>query len=426
MVSVVILFFIVFLACRFRHDASLVSLFFFILPLHYFLKQVCLFGGGVGLFPLWRECILIILLCRIIFHRHFRVKKSYILLLVAVFINSLPFFLETYGKIDRAINDFRDSITVFIFFVLCSSTLFSQSDLKRLFNSQLIVYSFLALSGIFQMFVMSGPMHAFMGHYELGTTDFLTNSFTILGFERMCGFSSSPNILGMTLAMLDVCIIIHCMNMKVKYGEWNMKMICLACVFLVFVLFTFCRAAWAIILGAILVASYMLKRYVNLLKTIVLSSVFVISTIVIISFFSEKVLKVIDTTLSGKEDSSAMRSTNVNEAWDVVLKSPYGHGMSSGIIYEDFMTESGWAIYAYEVGLFGLFLFLLTFVFVLKDVYRQRKFMFVYLSFPMCLVSMLAAFPTLGPMYMPESYMIWGMLGLAVNKNVCVSYERVL
>lgn len=425
MCSFVIVFFISLLACKFKQDGSVIALFLFVLPLHYFLKQICFWTGEIGLFPVWRESILIILLFRCRKHYHLPINRYYLALVALIIINTIPYFLVSYQTLERAIGDLRDSITVFVFFFLCSSVCFSLSDIKRIFISQVLVYSFLVFSGILQMFVMSAPIHLFMGHYDLNGFDFLTNSYTIMGVERMCGFSVGPNIFGVCLAIFELCIIIHGINMKVKYRIWNKKILLLSAFFLIAILFTFCRTAWAILVGAIVIVSLMLRKRINLLKFIVNGSISLLLILYITSFMSESVSEVIVSTFSGKEDSSADRTNNVSDAWDVVFSSPGGHGLSSGIVFDDFVTESGWAIYAYEVGVLGLILFLFTFFFILIHIYKMKRYAFVTIGFPICLVSMLAAFPSLGPMYMPENYMIWGLLGLAVNKSFCASYERL-
>lgn len=409
-----------------------ILLLLFLLPHQYILKKVFdnQFSGG-DIFSVWKEMIIIILLCKVKI-KDVKNLVSIRLYILAFICLSIVYFALSNDYVGSLAN-LRSYIFPFLLFIACA---FSDIDIptpkliKTLFASCFLV----VILGIVQHFFLNIPISMYKGSIDFidegGYIQYAANSFRIMGIERMSGGFSGPNDFGVYLSipfLIQIILLVFSAEGRIRISLFERlslytlmlgTFICLA--------LSFSRAGWAIaIIGSGIMLTFFTRNkakvglYVGLLIGLMIFA---------IPFFSDKISEIFINSVSMKEDSAQDRSDQFNRGAGVVITEPYGHGVGSSDFRSkeniSFFVESAWWNMGYEIGLLGMILYIIINTSILKKAigFKNKSknipvlFPYDYLAIMLIVPTVLVGFVSINPNGTTYLFYYWLFCGLAFRK----------
>ncbi len=377
MVEIVLL--LLFLLFCLKHSSKQILCFIFLfLPLHGTIKTIVFQTGG-ELFSMWKELGLIIIMLKernAIFQGYNSIWRTYIFLCLCALVY---FWLGT-------IHGYHGSSTLKKILFPCLLTLcvakinFNRNDIKKLFFCILVGSIIINITGLLDF--LSPPIRSIFRHlmnveYSVskdGTVYYDINSFTIMGYERVCGLmSGGPNQFGIFNAgilFIDIIAILYC-NTIFNLKKYKIIIVISLCMSSLFLLLSFSRAGMAIVLISLLIMSLTDRKLRS--KTIFIMFI-LMCALIIGMMYSPQVKEIILATLTGKEASSSNRYSMTNEALEFLIDHPFGYGLGATSGDKSvYFAESSLINIGIEIGLIGLFLLLILILYIYRSVKNNKS-----------------------------------------------------
>lgn len=370
MVEIAILFLFILFCCKHSSKQILCFIFLF-LPIHGTIKSIVFQTGG-ELFSMWKELGLLIILLkerRSIFRGYNSIWRTYFFLCLCTLVY---FFI---GNISgyNGLSTLKKLLFPCLLTLCVAKINFNGNDIKKLFCYILVGSFIINITGLIDF--LSPSIRSVFRHLmniefyisENGTVLYDINSFTIMGYERVCGLmSGGPNQFGIFNAgILLICVIaiLYC-NTIFNIKRYKIFIVISLCMSSLCLLLSFSRAGMAIVFIFLVIMSLTDSKLRS--KTIFLMLILT-SALIIGMIYSSQVEEIILGTLTGKEASSAARYSMTNNALDFLLNHPFGFGLGATSGDKSvYFAESSLINFGIEVGVMGLFLLLL----LILNIYR--------------------------------------------------------
>lgn len=370
MVEIAILFLFILFCCKHSSKQILCFIFLF-LPIHGTIKSIVFHTGG-ELFSMWKELGLLIILLkerRSIFRGYNSIWRTYFFLCLCTLVY---FFI---GNISgyNGLSTLKKLLFPCLLTLCVAKINFNGNDIKKLFCYILVGSFIINITGLIDF--LSPSIRSVFRHLmniefyisENGTVLYDINSFTIMGYERVCGLmSGGPNQFGIFNAgILLICVIaiLYC-NTIFNIKRYKIFIVISLCMSSLCLLLSFSRAGMAIVFIFLVIMSLTDSKLRS--KTIFLMLILT-SALIIGMIYSSQVEEIILGTLTGKEASSAARYSMTNNALDFLLNHPFGFGLGATSGDKSvYFAESSLINFGIEVGVIGLFLLLL----LILNIYR--------------------------------------------------------
>lgn len=370
MVEIAILFLFILFCCKHSSKQILCFIFLF-LPIHGTIKSIVFQSGG-ELFSMWKELGLLIILLkerRSIFRGYNSIWQTYFFLCLCTLVY---FFI---GNISgyNGLSTLKKLLFPCLLTLCVAKINFNGNDIKKLFCYILVGSFIINITGLIDFLfpsirsVFRHLMNIEFYISENGTVLYDINSFTIMGYERVCGLmSGGPNQFGIFNAgILLICVIaiLYC-NTIFNLKRYKIFIVISLCMSSLCLLLSFSRAGMAIVFIFLVIMSLTDSKLRS--KTIFLMLILT-SALIIGMIYSSQVEEIILGTLTGKEASSAARYSMTNNALDFLLNHPFGFGLGATSGDKSvYFAESSLINFGIEVGVIGLFLLLL----LILNIYR--------------------------------------------------------
>ena len=401
-----------------------ICLFIGLLPFHEFLKK-CIetFTGTAGVYPLWRELSIILIL--ISTYKGYRKKTPNMALLSLIVIYVLLMFYIGYDVDSSAATSIIRLYTMcFMLYVACTRIDSITLDYEKIVKTLFIVVLIISITGVIERFAIYSTYHVFMDHYELnrnGELVFKMPSYTIMGdIPRMCGFVNGPNQFGVTISMLLSLLIFIYLNFK--HNLPSIKCLFVITLGVICLLLSFSRAGWFILICSILGYLHLQGKHV---LNIVFNIVFLLTIILLIGYMIlPESIEVILQSVTGKEASAATRQGMITDAYNTLITDPFGHGLGSGRIDGGTFTESAHLIVVYEIGIQGLIIFLLFYFINILKISRKKTNKFSCLLVPLLIFSVISGFVSVNFDEAPFMLYFWFLMGVSQNKTLMYNINK--
>lgn len=377
MVEIALLF--LFLLFCLKHSSKQILCFIFLfLPLHGTIKTIVFQSGGEW-FSMWKELGLLIILVKernSIFRSYSSIWRTYFFLCLC----TLAYF--GFGSIHGYYGSSTLKKLLFpCLLTLCVATInLNKNDIKRLFFCILVGSFIINITGLLDF--LSPSIRSIFRHLmnvefsvsKDGTVFYDINSFTIMGYERVCGLmSGGPNQFGIFNAgiiFIGIISILYC-NTIFKLKKDKILIGISLCMSSLCLLLSFSRAGMAIVLLSLLIMSLTDRKLRS--KIIFIMSIITCALIIGI-MYSTQVEEIILATLTGKEASSAARYSMTNNALDFLLNHPLGYGLGATSGDKSiYFAESSLINFGIEIGVIGLFLLLLLILHIYKSIRNNKS-----------------------------------------------------
>ena len=411
--AVVLLSIILFAITR-RNIASLYAFFFALLPFHEFIKQTLMnFSGSVGVFPIWREILILLILYRCLLLKKKVVFNNVVKLFFYILFITFLFFLTIGLSVNKesAVSIIRLELMSMALMYSLSVIRITKDDVSVVMSGMAISMFLLCVSGFVERFFLYFPIHLFMGNFERGG-GFITSSFEISGIQRMCGIMSGPNQFGVTMGLW----------IPLFYGAYqrlsqfhNKYMLLLLCLMLTCLILSFSRAGWFLCFGSILY--YIVKTNKHFIKYLL--GLFMVGALIIgiVSLLVPEVQEIIRDSLSGKESSAGTRREFLELGYAEILRDPVAHGLGSGRIDGKTFTESAALIMLYEIGFAGVLIFLLFYVTIIINA-RNKNSLGLLMPSIIVILSIIVWVVSVNFDEAPFMMFLWGLMGVSINKSI--------
>ncbi|MFD2936747.1 O-antigen ligase family protein [Spirosoma flavum] len=422
----------------FKKPYVTICLILFLLPHQFILKKVFdnQFNSG-DLFSIWKETLIIILLIKTYKEKELSIVKIQSLI-VAFVILAVLFYVITDNHITSLAN-LRNYTFPILAFVIIATYKF---DVGSKYIIRSIIYSSLIAIclGFVQQYLLNIPIATYKGTIDFiddsGYIKYTTNSFRIMGIERMSGGFAGPNDFGVYFSLIVVFSVVLLSSTQRNLGSRLFNVITilnligsLACLIL-----SFSRAGWFILLASLLVI-FLIQIKSKIKTTFIVLVTILVTLALALAFIPETVIKaseVLTGSISMKEASAADRGNQFWKGVEKTITEPLGHGVgTSDIRYAEslgFFVESAWWNIGYELGLMGLILFLyINLQILLRIIHfrwysRRYKVLFSFDSYAIALMvaTIIAGFISINVVGTTYIYYFWIFIGLAfktLNKS---------
>lgn len=417
--------------CYRSSEMKILYLIFFLLPIHGSIKFLVFKDGG-EIFAGWKELGILILFFRTLPLKNYAYPKllnTFLLFSVVIifytvigFSNGYP-FAGTFKKVFfpffltiavSKIRFTREQTKMFFLIILSGSLLINITGILD-FISPALRLSFRVLLG------------ATFEEADDGTKYFDISSFQIMGMDRVSGLiTGGPNQMGVFNSAIMILGLFCWVNKAIfKFSRLQTRWVLLCLGASAFCLLTsFSRAGWAIL---VITFTYILivdKQFRNF----GLKYVFIVLSIIIVVIFSvPKIYYIIESTLSGKEASSAARGNMTMEALGYLFENPQGKGLgATDFAHTHFNTglyfaESSLINLGIELGVFGMLL-LLIFKFRMGLLIKKniKNNGFASVGFGFMLGYIITSAVSVNTYENPFVYYAWMIFGLALNTSVFI------
>ena len=405
---------------------NIIYLIVFLLPFHTFLKSCFVyFEGGGNIFTVWKEIVIIILSAKVYASPHIKFNKS-LSLLLQIFLGVILIFYFFSNNHSDSLATFRDHLFPIVLFVTLSCCPLDIKIAKKTAVVFAISVVINCIMGFVQNFFLNIPISILMGRIDFiddsGYVQYKTTSARILGFERMSGIMGGPNTFGMFCAFTFVFFFgIFLTAKKFLFSFWERNLILISAIIsMVCLLFSFSRAGWVIaFLGGLAILRFSAIK-IHFRYLFVALSLIIISAFFLLEYFPQ-IGDVLYNSITGKEASAADRSNNFNNALEINLTEPFGHGLgTTDHRYKsyEFFAESAFMNIAYEIGLLGLMLLIFLHFRIFKKMYDYKgsEFRpFAKIAISITIPTLLVCFVSINPYGIPYIYLWWLLLGLGLN-----------
>lgn len=349
-----------------------------ILPFHSLLKELLSFtNGGGNLFSYWKEICVLIFAAKV-FVKNKVNKYVYRTIIPFAILTSLFFILGIFTSPRYSFVHFRDYLFPYIILLSVSSYPLTGAVKRNLF----LCFSFSAVLVSFIGYIeyFYEPLRTLFAVIRNlksesdGSKVFYDTSWMILGYQRMVSVFDNPNQLGAFLSLYLGYGILS--KQYSSYFGGIKKIIVFSFVGIAFIL-TYSRTSYVLFLFPIILMSLKLKKitsksfYINLSLSVI--------ALVVLMLSSSTTLDVVNSTLNGKEASSAERGNILSNGLDYVISNPFGYGLGSSDLRADdyvFFSESANLNLCVEEGILGLIILFLLYVRLYKKLTTIYKYGF--------------------------------------------------
>lgn len=414
---------LLFLLFCLKHSSKQILCFIFLfLPIHGTIKTIFFQSGG-ELFSMWKELGLLMILLkerRLIFRDYDSIWRTYVFLFLCTFV---------YFCVGN-IHGYHGSSTLKKLLFPCLLTLcvaninYNRNDIKNLFCCIFIGSLIINITGILDFLfpsvrsVFRNLMNIDFSVSKDGTVHYDINSFTIMGYERVCGLmSGGPNQFGIFNAgILFIAIlgILYC-NTVFNLKRYKVMIIISLCMSSLCLLLSFSRAGMAIVLISLLIMSLTDRKL--RFKTICIMLI-IACALIIGMMYSPQVEEVILATLTGKESSSAARYSMTNDALEFLLNHPYGYGLGATSGDKSiYFAESSLINFGIETGIIGLFLLFLLVLSIYKNIGNNKLNKANQACRAFLIAYVMASFVSVNAYENPFIYYAWLIFGFGLMKT---------
>lgn len=364
---------------------SLLCVLMLFMPFQYY---VCtLFLKGTQIDNLFRDFIIVLLLlltCK----RRIRLDKISVLIIINIIglifsaITTLVFRTNS-EEFERL----RLYLMPMLIYFITANIRISKDKYDKLNKYQCVLFSVIAVYGVFQAFVLGqsfliklGYRSTASGMYLDGSAFYITGLF---GLQRAVALFNSPNLAGALFAMF-ICVLICADNNKSRSFFFILGSISIG------LIATFSRSSIiGLALALILVASKNRGLHLNaktigkILGVIVL---IIIMLVIVDSFISKGIFSqmfnhILKMTVSGADRSMQKHITDLYEPLEIVFQNPFGRGFGDNgpiALQTSSSTalnvESSFYLMIYEEGLlFGVLFFIPYIVTIIDGIKHRRK-----------------------------------------------------
>ncbi|CAG4995345.1 hypothetical protein DYBT9275_01614 [Dyadobacter sp. CECT 9275] len=405
---------------------NILYLIVFLLPFHTFIKSCFVYyEGGGNIFTVWKELVIIILCFKVYTNYHIKFSKN-LSILLQIFLGVILVFYFFSNNHSDSLATLRDHLFPIILFVALSCCPLDVRVAKKtalIFAVSVIIN---CIMGFVQNFFLNIPISMLMGRIDFiddsGYVQYKTTSARILGFERMSGIMGGPNTFGVFCSFTFVFFLgIFLNTKKFLFSFWERNLVLITAILsMVCLLFSFSRAGWVIAFLGALISLRLGAIKIHLRYLVVVGALTALSGFFLLEYFPQ-VGEVLYNSVTGKEASAADRSNNFNNALEINLTEPFGHGLgTTDHRYKsyEFFAESAFMNIAYEIGLLGLLLLILLHFAIFRKMYDYKgaEFRpFAKIAISVTLPTLLVCFVSINPYGMPYIYLWWLLLGLGIN-----------
>ena len=391
----------------------------FILPLNDFLKNYFdILGGGI-VFSFWKELLILILFVRCGLKA--RVGKLLYLWEFSVFLYLAYFILGAlnFGLVS-AFRTYRWLVIVPMLMLSISTLKLDTDWLKRITVLLFISSLIMAFSGIVEIHCgFRLPMRMWMGNVVSVSPDYIeynVPNFLMHNYDRMCGLMTTPNGFGNLMAIM--CFISYFVLREHLYplGDFLKYFIyiCLFCFFICLVE-SFCRTGWVQLLIGIVIVEYLNNRK-SFFKYLFSMAFTILFAIFVIALVSDVFWQILEKTMSGNDDSSALRGDNVLAGANFLIDHFMGIGLGGCDITNAsrlYFTESSFMNICIESGMLGgvlFYYFCLNIIFTL----RRKRGLLPILSYVSLILYVISSLPSVS-FSAPYGYIVWILVGLGFS-----------
>lgn len=417
--------------CYRSSEKQILYLIFFLLPIHGTIKFLVFKDGG-EIFAVWKELGILILFFRTLPVKNYAsVKVLSFFLFFSLFIIFYTFigFYDGY----KIAGTFKKLFFPVFLTISVSKMRFTSTDAKVFFLVILLGSLLINITGIVDFVSpnIRSSFRAVLGAtfeetYD-GTRFYDNPSYQIMGFDRVSGLiTGGPNQMGIFNSAIVILGLFCWINRAYfKFSRFQMLyfLICLGASFFC-LLTSFSRAGWAILLITFFSVLVIDKHFRNF----GLKYVFMILSVAVILIFSmPKFYFIIESTLSGKELSSAARGNMTVDALEYLFENPLGKGIGATDFAHThlntglYFAESSLINFGIEMGVAGLIMLL---VLKLKIARLIRKNFarngFATLGFGFIVAYIIASVVSINTYENPFVYYAWMIFGLSLNTQIFI------
>ncbi|MGM8362810.1 O-antigen ligase family protein [Flavobacterium sp. ARAG 55.4] len=417
--------------CNQASEKRILFLIFFLLPIHGTIKYV-VFPTGGEIFAIWKELGILVLFLRTLRLKHFAYNKIFSLfLLFSIFIFGYT-LIGFYN--DYPISTSFKKLFFPVFLTLSVSKIqFTRSDARNFFLIILLGSLLINITGIIDFIspTMRVTFRSVLGasfqEGSDGTLYYDNSSLQIMGFDRVCGLmTGGPNQMGIfnsAILILGIFAWVGRLSFKFSHFQFIGLKICIGAS--AFCLLTsFSRAGWAILLITLFYTLIVDKGFRKFgLKYVFITLFFIISVV----FSVPKFYFIIESTLSGKEASSAARGDMTIDALNYFLNNTLGKGIGSTdfahthLNTDLYFAESALINFGIELGLLGLLLLIGLQIkigsLISNNISRNG---FSNLGIGFLIAYLITSAVSVNTYENPFIYYAWMIFGLALNTKIFI------
>ena len=416
--SILIVIFILVAVLKMQRICQVYAFIFSFFLFHEFIKQTLInFTDSVGIFPIWRELAVLLLLYKIISLQTRKISASIIIACVLISLVCLYQFIIGYEVDNVASLSILRLYSVNMILLLCAIKYnINKDDFWYIIKYFSVVLFIICISGIVERFFLHTQIHTYMGHIDSydskGNINYTTASFYIMGYSRMCGILNGPNQFGICLGLWIPLIVVGYLKNIIPNKKFAILLICLAIFCLAL---SFSRAGYFIMLLPL--ALYFLVNNKKIIKAFIYFIFSITFVIVIANYFVPEVLDILYDSITGKEASVATRSDFIEYGLEKVLREPMGHGLGMGRKDGTTFTESSFLIIAYEIGIYGLIVLFFLYYVLLKNAHLGNHYPFHTLIVGICIASIIAGLISVNFDEAPFMFYFWTLIGFLNNRS---------
>lgn len=330
----------------------------------------------------WKE-ILILLLAIICMYAIYKDRKLLKLDLtnkfaLAIILFSLTISILNFSELNAFLAGIKTNLVVFVLF-LEAQILASKYSFEKIFKIIMIPATIVAVLAILQPLIFKPDLLQIIGYNSSSIT---AGQYIEASKESVRVFSTlgGPNQLGAYLIIPFTLSLVFAF--KAKKISWYL----LPVFFLVPIYMTYSRSAW---IGTIVAALSVLILQFKLKTQLIVATCLVLLLVIfgysfysggVCRYFSEPVAILIhgDCKTGNLGGSDMIRVNSIQQGIDTVVNNPFGKGIGSAgpasfYTQKPLIVENWYLQIAIEVGIIGLFLYVIFIVLNLKKLYVKSK-----------------------------------------------------
>ncbi|AOW11044.1 O-antigen ligase family protein [Flavobacterium gilvum] len=410
-------------------EKRILYLIFFLLPIHGSIKYLVFKGGG-EIFAIWKELGILALFFRTLHVKNYasaEISKTF--LIFSLFI--IAYTMIGFGDGYQIAGAFKKLFFPVFLTISISKIRFTRSEAKMFFLVILLGSLIINITGIVDFvspsmrYIFRSIMGASFQEGSDGTVYYDNSSMQIMGIDRVCGLmAGGPNQMGVfnsAILILGLFCWINKGSFKFSRSQIWCLLTCLGASSFC-LLTSFSRAGWAILIITFIYVLIVDKHFRRLgLKYIVMALFFA----VIVIFSVPKFFFIIESTLSGKEASSAARSDMTMDALNYLFDNPEGKGLGATDFAHThlntglYFAESSLINFGIELGVVGVVLLLILkfkigFL-IRKNIARNG---FASIGYGFLVAFIITSAVSVNTYENPFIYYAWMIFGLSLNTKI--------
>lgn len=328
---------------------SLIALF----PSHQTIKPMLnLIGESSGLFPLWYDMGIFILLWKALYSSHYPIKNLGVLVFfvfMLLYFFSISFFCSKPDP--ESLSTFRIYLHCIALYIALSIIRFTPLDLKRIESTFIYTAIFYSATGLIIYFFYQQELHLILDHFVIGPRglEFALPSFQIMGFERMFGLLGGPNQFGLYMSILILCLFFFSQK---KDDTLIIKLVIVLAI--ICITLSFSRAGWGIV-NITLTCLYFMNGKISQIVVFFVSLIFLgVVILILMNVLAPNLYDVIMASFNGDEPSASTRGDMVQSGFEEIAQDVFGHGLGTCVEENGgSISESAIVICLYETGILG-------------------------------------------------------------------------